>query len=239
MHCPDCGHLLTPVPLGAHGEANQSFRCYYCGGFWVESWLANRLNSKVLDRWPQQMANRGGSGNMECPVHAGTQLNRFQGDSVPMDLKVYRCSICHWWWFPQNTLFRFKPAQEAKVNYYKAWGMPADLKGLMLPILVLIVLVFGGGVALQLIKQQQYALLQASGAVTGFTTVRTDPDQVLVIFKSTVPISQVDYRPVGSRTWTEIPISSETQMYQIRLSNLEPGEYEVKILGKIYSFRSQ
>jgi hypothetical protein len=169
MHCPNCGRILAPIPLGINGEVNKSFRCYNCGGFWIDGWLANRINSKALDKWPQKLEhNKAFGGTDTCPLHKEVRLERYEGESVPENLKVFTCPVCHWWWFPENTLFEYKPAQEAKVNYYKSWGMPADLKGLMLPLMALLVLIGGGVVTLRLVKEQQYALLQASGVIKNF-----------------------------------------------------------------------
>lgn len=239
MHCPDCGHLLTPVPLGVNGEANQSYRCYRCGGFWLEGWLANRVSTKTLDKWPQTGIARAwaGNGTDECPTHVGMQLQRFIGESVPADMVVKRCRQCGWFWFPGNTLFSFKPAQEAKTNYYRLWNLPPSTAGLMLPIAALVVLIGGGLVAIKLVRDQQYALINASGVITEFTAVYEGNGQVTLSFKSVLPVKFIDLRKAGDSAWTTIMITPQDQQYQFNLAGLSEGtEYELKIFNKIYRF---
>ncbi len=242
MHCPDCGHILTPVPLGLHGEANQSYRCYRCGGFWIEPWLANRVSTKTLDKWPQtgMAQNWAGNGSDECPVHTGTKLQRFIGESVPQDLTIKKCRDCGWFWFPGNSLFSFKPAQEAKVNYYRLWNLPPAVGGLMLPVAVLLVLIGGGAVALQLVKTQQYALINASGVITQFSAVYLGDGRAIVSFRSQLRLSAIEYRKFGDSNWVNIIVNSTTDIYQLDLSQLEENtNYEFRIFGKIYKLETR
>jgi len=237
MHCPDCSHILTPVPLGLNGEVNQSFRCYRCGGFWLESWLANRVKSKLLDKWPQSGITRSvaGNGSDECPLHVGTTLERFRGDSVPADMVVKKCRQCNWWWFPGNTLFEFKPAQEAKINYHRLWNLPSTVGGLMLPLVALVVLLAGGVIAVTLVRQQQYISSNASSPVNEFTAVYVGNDQIVVSFKSSTLISQIEYRQVGDADWMTVPISGSNGFYQLEIQKPEESaNYEFRIIDKIY-----
>lgn len=241
MHCPDCGHLLTPVPLGANGEANQSYRCYRCGGFWIEGWLANRVSTKTLDKWPQTGVTRAwaGNGTDECPVHVGMELQRFTGDSVPSDMVVKKCRQCGWFWFPGNTIFSFKPAQEAKINYYRLWNLPPSSAGLMLPIAALLVLIGGGAVAIKLVRDQQYVLINASGVISEFSVTYLGDGQELLSFKSQTPVSAIQYRKLGDSVWSSALLSSQTNVYQLTLSGLEVNAiYQVQIFNKIYSFQT-
>lgn len=240
MHCPDCGHILTPIPLGINGEANQSYRCYRCGGFWIDGWLANRINSKMLDKWPNVGGMHGvaNNGTDSCPVHPHMKLDRYVGDSVPQNLVVKRCSLCKWWWFPHNNIFQFKPAQEAKLNYYRAWGMPADLRGLMLPVLSLLVLVSGGVVAVQLVRQQQTAILDASGVATNVVMTYLGEGRALISFTSLIDVTEIEFRSTNTNRWTPILVELENGVYQVVVTGLSEGEsYKVRILGRVYDFK--
>jgi hypothetical protein len=239
MHCPDCGHILTPIPLGINGEAKDSYRCYRCGGFWLESWLANRVNSKVLDKWPNVGGAHGvaNNGNDSCPVHPHMKLDRYEGDSVPQNLTVKRCRLCNWWWFPHNTIFQFKPAQEAKVHYYRLWGMPADLKGLMLPVLSLLVLVSGGVVALQLVRQQQFAQLNASGVAADVLISYLGDGRVSISFRSLIDISEIEFKNKSALNWQKVGVALTNDLYGVEVTGLNVNQvYQVRILGKIYEF---
>ncbi len=241
MHCPDCGHILTPIPLGLHGEASQSYRCYRCGGFWIEPWLANRVQAKFLDKWPQTGIARAwsGHGSDECPLHVGTKLDRYTGESVPRDLVVKRCRQCRWWWFPANTIFAFKPAQEAKVNYYRLWGLPPDLSGMLLPVAGLIILIAGAAVAVKLVRQQQYVLINANGPVRNFAATYLGNGRAAVTFVSQGKITQISYRRQGQTDWMLIPVAGSINVYRFELQNLAPNSiYEVEILGNIFLLKT-
>lgn len=161
MRCPGCNNIMTPVPLGVNGEVNQSYRCYQCGGFWIEGWLVNRVNSAKLDKFPELVGRgSGGNGNGKCPVH-GLDLVRYSGDSMPSEVEASRCITCGWWWFGGNNLFKFKPAQEAKINYFKLWGKGADLKGLLLPVGAVVVIVLGLLVGVKLAASPQNPVTKA------------------------------------------------------------------------------
>src|SRR3989344_912795 len=108
MKCPDCGELLQEMSLMG---ADKSFRCFKCGGFWVDGWVVNRLEAKNLHKWSKLEIDPGflSFGTGVCPVDA-TTLNRFKGESVPANMLVKRCDRCGRWWFPMDTLLNFKPA---------------------------------------------------------------------------------------------------------------------------------
>lgn len=239
MHCPDCGHLLTPVPLGLNGEANQSYRCYRCGGFWLDGWLANRVKSRMLDKWPQTGVGRAwaGNGTDECPLHVGTKLERYRGDSVPLDMVVKKCHQCGWWWFPGNTIFEFKPAQEAKINYHRLWNLPASSGGLMLPIAALVVLLAGAVIATRLVSQQQFIYTNAASVVSEFSSTYLGNGQAMISFMSQTKLTEVEFKRLGDSEWKLVPVSSETYFYELDLNGLEENAvYQVRIFTKIYSF---
>lgn len=95
-----------------------------------------------------------------CPVD-GLPLIRYAGESVPASLAVKRCGRCGKWWFPGDSLFEYKPAQEAKIKYFQLWGLVADMRSLLLPIVAIMVLAIGIWVGLDLIRSQQRELIKA------------------------------------------------------------------------------
>lgn len=168
MVCPDCGESLTPVPLGQAGQPDQAFRCYNCGGFWIEGFLVNRLDSRQLDKWPP--VTLGGTkqlGTGVCPADGRTHLERYTGESVPADVVVKRCRRCGWWWFGGNSLFEFKPAQEAKVKYFKLWRLAGDVSTFWLPVLAVIILAVGLAVGVELVRTRQQEIIRAVEQIWG------------------------------------------------------------------------
>ena len=138
MKCPDCGEPLYELTLMG---TDKSYRCFRCGGFWVNGWVVNGLDVRVLAKWSPIKVDQGwlNQGTNACPVDE-TQLARYKGESIPVTLVVKRCERCGRWWFPTDTLLQYKPAVAAKLNYFRLWGLPADVKSVALPALGLILL---------------------------------------------------------------------------------------------------
>jgi hypothetical protein len=112
--------------------------------------------------------------------------------------------------------------------------------GLMLPVAVLLVLIGGGAVALQLVKTQQYALINASGVITQFSAVYLGDGRAIVSFRSQLRLSAIEYRKFGDSDWLNISVSSVSDIYQLDLSKLEDDtRYEFRIFGKIYTLETK
>lgn len=163
MRCPDCGTILTEVNLS---PTDQAYRCFKCGGFWVDSWAVNRISGPTLSAWrrisaPVEVLRVGGG---VCPLD-GLPLKRYVGENVPPQLLVKRCDRCGKWWFGGDSLFSYKPAQEAKVKYFQLWGLTSDVNNLLLPVVVVVILALGIWVGLDLIRSQQRELIKAVESV--------------------------------------------------------------------------
>lgn len=162
MKCPDCGQMLHQMSfLGV----DKSFRCFRCGGFWVEGWIVNRLEAKMLTRWTRLEIDPGWLtlGNNTCPVD-GTTLLRHSGDNVPAHIVIKRCEMCGRWWFPTDNLLLYRPAVEAKVNFVKLWGLTADVASMTLPALIVLVAILGIVAGVRLVQVRQQSAIQASEA---------------------------------------------------------------------------
>jgi|SRR3989344_3036430 len=158
MRCPDCGESLSEVNLSSTDSA---YRCLRCGGFWLDSWTVNRLTGEALVTFlPVVPIGYVKTGNGTCPLD-GLPLKKYIGESVPSNILVKRCDRCGKWWFSGNSLFDYKPAQEAKIKYFNLWGIASDVSSLLLPIAVIIVLAVGIWIGLDLIKSQQREIIKA------------------------------------------------------------------------------
>ncbi len=159
MHCPDCGTVLTQIQMSA---TDQGFRCFKCGGFWLDSWAVNRLTSQSLVPWRRISAPvdslREGRGM--CPLD-GLPLKRYTGESVPQQIIVKRCDRCGKWWFGGDSLFEFKPAQEIKIRYFQMWGLPAQVTNILLPVVAVIILALGIYLGMKLARSRQLPLIKA------------------------------------------------------------------------------
>lgn len=144
MRCPDCGSDLTEIQTGA-GSAH---RCFKCGGFWVDSATASKLDPRTLASWNRISADpawlSGGSGL--CPQDQ-TALRRFTGQGIAPNLVVLRCDRCGKWWFGGEALFDYKP-----VTLVKAAG---GYTGRVIPALAIVVILLAGLLAgIQLVSQK-------------------------------------------------------------------------------------
>lgn len=238
MTCPDCGGELKGVPLGNAGDTSESFRCYTCGGFLLSTWLANRINSRMLINFDMHTGVELIKGNNTCP-RDGTPLNRFTGESAPANLQIMRCDKCAWWWFPGNNLFAFKPAQEAKVAYFKSWGMAASLSALLLPVMTLVIMVVGTAIGVNMLKYQQKTGVNASSEVYDVYVGYIGSGQALVSFKSKTKLETIDYKKIEDTSWFTWPVKLENDLYITKILNLEEQKiYLVRILGKEFELRT-
>lgn len=238
MNCPDCGEVLKGVPLGLAGETDQSLRCYKCGGFWLNAWLANRVNSQVLAKFDVIKETVAGVGSGACPVD-GAKLERFEGESVPGSVVTKRCPKCGWWWFGADNLFKFKPAQEAKVNYYKSWGITSSLTAMLLPVLSLVVLVGGAVVGVRLLQTRQVPV-NAASVVSRVSLTYVGNGEAVVGFFSQIEVGAIEYRRIDDEEWFRVPVvKGFGGQYETRLTQLEEGmEYRVRIGERVYQLKA-
>lgn len=236
MICPSCGEEFKSVPMGVAGDSGEAFRCYRCGGFWVNGWMVNRINSKILDRFAGEVKEGVWVGSGACPTD-GTKLERFVGESVPMGVTALRCSKCGWWWFPGDNLFKYKPAQEAKINYFKSWGLAADVSAMLLPVLTVAVLLAGTYIGLQLVKTRQQVAVPAVSPIKEVSMTYVGGGVELVGFTSAVRVTQVEYRRIEEVMWRGVEVTEEGGFYMVRIENLtEELTYKLRILDQEYEF---
>ena len=205
----------------------------------MDGWVVNRIKANMLVKWMKVAPDAGwlNQGDNACPVD-NTQLERYRGENVPPNLVVKRCERCGRWWFPTDTLLEFKPAQEAKVNYFKLWGMMTDLSAMLLPTLGVAVVLAGVVVGGRVVQERQRAAIEAASLVQGFGVTDLGGGNVLVVFYSPAIISEIEYRKEPEVGWKRAETELENKVYTARLAGIEKGEkYVVRILGKEFGVR--
>lgn len=175
MRCPDCGARLTEIWMK---DGKIVCRCSKCGGFWVDGWVVDRLPADQLKLWrrisiPGEWAS-GGKGM--CPRDS-VILERYEGECLPSELAAFRCMLCGFWWFPKDSLFSYKPAQEAKREYMRLWQIPFRLKELLLPIASIVVILAGLATVVLLLQYRQQLGIPAK------TEIQNSNDNLQMKFK--------------------------------------------------------
>lgn len=223
MKCPDCGSRLSDLMLGGL----LGFRCYKCGGFWVDSKVVNNLEPYVLQTMRRIKIDpvwlSGGKG--VCPQD-GTMLQNYNGEQVPGYLHVKRCVRCGKWWFAGDALFEYKALQTGgEKMYYSERTDMNKYVGVVLPVVGLLVLGTGLGVAVNLSMQRNQFKTSASENL-----IRVDymTNGVLqVVTENGVAPEFVEYRPWGvDAEWVRVEGGT--------IRGLSEGQtYEVKVGEKI------
>lgn len=230
------------------GINERAMRCFKCGGFWIDSTTVNLLSSQKLTAWRRISIDpvwlRGGKGT--CPLD-GNILTRYIGDIIPNNITAMRCVRCGKWWFPGESLFEFKPALEAKVNYLRMWGNIGDISKIGLPVIAAIMLIGGVITGVNLVKTKTRVTVPAreelSRVMVGYVR---DGVGILNFEASGVKVEKVRYklnwnlgasRVNDENSWDEANVICEGIYCQAQLVGLTYGrEYVLSILDKEYFF---
>jgi hypothetical protein len=224
---------MTEVTLGG---SSQAFRCFRCGGFWLDSWAVNRITSQSLAVWrrigidPKWLTQ----GKNECPQD-GLRLETYRGESIPPNMTVERCVRCGKWWFSRDTLFDYKPALEAKVNYQRLWGITSSLSSMALPVLGVAILITGIVTGLVAVQQKQRVTSQAFSGIQDFAATYMGEGEVVITFKTGLTVSTIEYRLSDQEWWQQAPAENVMGIYRVILEDMEEGrQYQVKVMGMEY-----
>jgi hypothetical protein len=181
----------------------------------------------------------GGRGDGICPVD-GTTLTRYVGEAVPPNMTVTRCARCGRWWFPGDSLFSYKPAVEAKINYFHKWGITSNLASLALPALLLTVLTAGTVAGVRLVARQQREKVAASLGLRELSVTYLGSGDALVVFKLNQPATEVQYRQAGEGGWQTAAVLPKGGYYTSNLTGLAEGKgYDLRVAGKEFRFSAK
>jgi phage FluMu protein Com len=235
MRCPDCGNSLTELPMQGHAV----HRCFRCGGFWVDSGTANAVTTDQLTQWRRigSIVPMWGWGGKEvCPAD-GMKLIKYSGDIVPPSITVKRCDRCGKWWFPTDSLFAFKAATEARINYFQKWGMMTDARAMLLPVLMVLFMVAGTALGVRLVLQKQQTNIAAAVGISEMAVTYSGYGRGLAVFKADKPVTEVGYQMGGSLIWHKVPVEVIGGYNVANFKGLvEGGHYIINVLGKEYGF---
>lgn len=218
MKCPDCSGMLVDITLTG---IDKSFRCFTCGGMWVMAKTVNGLPAEDLSsQWKKINIDetRIGAGDDACPYDQ-TKLEKYEGSLVPAEFKVRQCPTCHWWWFPGDTLFKFKPLQEKRVSdQAKVKPLLPMLMAALIPLMSLALLITGGIVGVRLLGGEQKVEVAASGRLK---------DVSGLVFENGSAIISFSY--LGDVNDASIYLSAESKWVSVKVSKTDEGKYQIML----------
>lgn len=233
MLCPECNRPLLPVTINSDTLSMVLDYCAHCGSVWSDPGEVNFLELKDLSPLIRLLPDK--PIHMSLPQHVCPrdrhQLVHFQGESIPAHMDIFRCPKCTGIWFPHSTLFAFKKAQDAKLNYFKLWNIPlSSIYAILLPALLLIII--GGSLVATLsgVQKNTDVRIRAEQPISKPLILTPGNDEVLISFSTQKPaITKIKYwlrQDITTEEWVSPGIKST---HTLQLHHLEEG--------KAYSFQ--
>lgn len=225
--CPDCSSPLWPREVTTSpGGKIQIDHCKNCGGAWFDHWEINRLPLEEAKKifWESPKAGReifGGPGL--CP-HCRVPLRILHLESVPPDLNIFACPQCQGNWFSHKTLWEFKKAQAAKIEYFKAFKIPlSNLTSVLLPLFLFAILGLGLGLGVLQVREAQEIRTRARQLIGQPQVIILDQTSVIVAFQTSRAVtSQIEYWQAGIPKYTLNVSPAPQTFHQIKLAGLAP-----------------
>jgi hypothetical protein len=162
-------------------------------------------------------------------------LAPYSGESIPKSLAVKRCARCGKWWFPGESLFDYKPAAEAKVSYFRLWGLVSDSKSLLLPMMTIVVLIVGAIFGVSQVQRNQYAGVGADSGIRDIAVTYAGSGNAVVVFRADKDVESIAYRDMLTIGWKKVEVQKGEGVYVAQLTGLTDGwDYYFLIGGKEY-----
>lgn len=121
MSCPNCGQIMQIVKK----DEQNILHCPNCGGSFFEENGINRIILKTAAILAEDKRNDEISGEQKlCPKDRNDLEVLHNQESIPPDITLLSCTVCHGVFVYPDDLLNFKKAQIAKVNYFKSWSFP-------------------------------------------------------------------------------------------------------------------
>lgn len=247
MSCPNCGSKLASVEY----DHQKILHCPNCSGSFFDENGINRITEKTARvlasthtvipnsfRDPHEMLNshQGSaifqSGQVQhdkynplsCPKH-GLPLSPITNNSaIPQYVRLYECPSCHGVFAMPEDLLNFKTAQDAKLNYLKAWQIPVpSLRSIMVLAVFLFISVLSF-TTYQTFTKPQLANVQADDIVNGFYSTVSN-QLVFIYFKTSIPVTasiQLEDRSTGEVITKNLNVAPNT------VHSLTTGDINVK-----------
>lgn len=225
MLCPNCGETIEYVSL----DNQNVLHCRNCGSSFFEENGINRITTESAQKLFEDKKNDEISGNeKQCPKDQ-TPLVLVQDDEVvPSDVALLKCRKCKGIFTYPEDLLLFKKAQNAKIEYVRAWHIPLPSVRTVLVLSFLAVISFSLFVSLSSFQQKSITQSQAKDLIKK-VTVSTSGHYLFITFQTSLLLtSQIVFMDRTTNTKITKTISEKPT----RLHHLSTGD--VKLDDEIY-----
>lgn len=234
MKCPDCATRLTEITL----EGRLGFRCFKCGGFWLDKQTVGVITAYTLSPWrrikigDEWLAQGSGS----CPQD-GTKLDKYRGEETKPWLVIKNCERCGKLWFGGDALYEYKPEMDQE---YVTGVSRSSYTSVLLPIIMIGFLTAGLVIGVSLTQLQNRLFIGAETKIDLVTMTYLGGGKEKISFWSETYVEKVSYRLKESQEWLGQSTWIEDGKYVVELEDLEEGrEYVIMISDQKYKFRTE
>lgn len=121
MTCPNCTHLMNYVNL----DNQNILHCGNCGSSFFQENAINRISQLSAEKLANDKKSYDISGGKKlCPLDHSMLYPLEETEAVPQNITMLKCRACQGIFIYPDDLLRFKQAQRAKIEYFKAWAKP-------------------------------------------------------------------------------------------------------------------
>jgi len=120
MLCPNCREKLVTVKL----DRVEVDYCPNCGGSFFEENEINRISLSEARKLAAEKKTDFISGVPKLCPKDNYPMKVIQEESIPQFVTLLKCEKCQGVFALPNDLLNLKKAQQAKLNFFKAWRLP-------------------------------------------------------------------------------------------------------------------
>lgn len=229
MSCPNCNEEMSVVNY----DNQIILHCANCGGSFFEENSINRISQESAYQLSQDKKSGELSGQeKKCPKDQNILQPISTGSTdltdrpIPSDVTLLECSECKGIFSFPDDLLKFKKAQTAKIEYFKAWGMP--LPSIRAVVVLSFVALISAFTFSKFILFQQESLSQAKASdLIKKVELSQSSSYRFISFTTTIPvISRIVLRDTRGKIVTKIMSGKPSKLHFITISDF-PKQAEV------------
>ncbi len=216
MQCPNADGELEQKIHQKEGLVITYHQCPVCDGSWLDAFNTNYLKTEDI---PQTSDEPTSAAPIQptCPV-CNEALTITHGDNIPQNVQTWKCPNNHGYFFPKGELFKFKRAQEAKINYFKLWSIPLpNVASVLLAIFIFFIV----SASLVNVGQRQIYQLQAQNILQFQEAFVADTSVTIAATTTSKTTATLHIGPYEQSMQTKDYI-----LHTLFLSHLTGGTYE-------------